>query len=73
MRYSKEITTVLPGQEVSCSIKISGSTYIISGKGVSVTLPRGTTAAKASGFQQYPYFGGDEVAPHDISIYIKPL
>ena len=72
VRYSKEITTVLPGQENSCSIKISGSTYIISANGVSVTLPRGTTATKASGFQQYPYFGGNEVAPHNISIFIKP-
>ncbi len=71
-RYSKEITTVLPGQEVSCSKKISGSTYIISANGISVTLPRGTTAAIANGYQQYPYFGGDEVAPHDISIFIKP-
>ena len=72
VRYSKEITTVLPGQENSCSIKISGNTYIISANGVSVTLPRGTTATKASGFQQYPYFGGNEVAPHNISIFIKP-
>lgn len=72
VRYSKEIITVVPGQEISCSIKISGSTYIISANGVSVTLPRGTTTTKASGFQQYPYFGGDEVAPHDISIFIKP-
>ncbi len=72
VRYSKEIATVLPGQEISCSIKISGSTYIISANGISVTLPRGTTAAKASGFQQYPYFGGDEVAPHNISIFISP-
>jgi hypothetical protein len=72
VRYSKEITTVLPGQEISCSIKISGSTYIITANGLSVTLPRGTTATNASGLQQYPYFGGDEVAPHDISIFIKP-
>ena len=72
VRYSKEIATVLPGQEISCSIKISGSTYVISANGISVILPRGTTAANASGFQQYPYFGGDEVAPHDISIAIMP-
>ncbi len=73
VRYSKEITTVVPGEEINCSIKISGSTYIISAKGISVSLPRGTTAAKANGYQQYPYFGGDETAPHDIYISIMPM
>lgn len=72
VRYFQEIITVLPNQEVYCSIKISGNTYILSANGVSVTLPRGTTAPKASGYQQYPYFGGDEVAPQDITILIKP-
>ena len=70
-RFYKEITTILPGQEASCSIKISGTTYVISVNGVIISLPRGTSAKTASGFQQYPYFGGDEVAPQDTYIYIK--
>ncbi len=73
VRYFSEITTVLPDEEIYCSIKISGSSYIITAKGVSVKLPRGTTASKASGYQQYPYFGGDEVAPQDITIFIKTV
>lgn len=73
VRYSKEITTVLPGQDVTCNIKISGSNYIITANGISVTLPRGATVTKASGWQQYPYFGGNEVAPHNVYIYIKPV
>lgn len=73
IRYSKEITTAVPGEDITCSIKVSGSTYIITANGISVTLPRGTTTSKASGWQQYPYFGGDEVAPHNIYIYIKPF
>jgi hypothetical protein len=73
VRYFQQITTVLPNQEVYCSIKISGNTYILSANGVSVTLPRGSTSRKASGYQQYPYFGGDEVAPQDITILIKPV
>lgn len=73
VRHYSEITSVLPGQEVYCSIRISGSNYIISANGVSVTLPRGTTASTANGFQQYPYFGGDEVAPQNISIFIKSV
>src|SRR5688572_19133390 len=73
VRYSQEITTVSPGQDITCSIKVSGSTYIITANGISVTLPRGTTTSKASGWQQYPYFGGNEVAPHNVYIYIKPF
>ena len=73
VRHYSEIITVFPGQEVYCSIRISGSNYIISANGVSVTLPRGTTASTANGFQQYPYFGGDEVAPQNISIFIKSV
>ncbi len=73
VRYYQEITTVLPEQEINCSIRIAGSTYVLSANGTSVTLPRGTTASTAKGLQQYPYFGGDEVAPHNISIFIKSL
>ncbi len=73
VRYYQEITTVLPEQEINCSIRIAGSTYVLSANGASVTLPRGTTASTAKGLQQYPYFGGDEVAPHNISIFIKSL
>jgi hypothetical protein len=73
IRYSQEITTIPFKTEISCSIKLSGSNYIITAKGVSVTLPRGLSTSTASGFQQYPYFGGDEVAPHNISIKIKNI
>ena len=42
---------------------------------VSSTIPikRTPTTAIASGYQQYPYFGGDEVAPRSINIKIKPI
>jgi hypothetical protein len=73
VRYSKEICVVPIGAEITCSIKLSGSSYVISAYGSSVTLPRGLTTTKASGYQQYPYFGGDETAPRDIRIYIKSL
>ena len=73
VRYSQEITTIPFNTEISCSIKLSGSNYIITAKGVSVTMPRGLSSTSASGFQQYPYFGGDEVAPHNISIKIKNI
>ena len=73
VRAYREITTVPIGTDINCSIRVSGSSYIFTVNGVSVTMARGTSTSTASGYQQYPYFGGDEVAPHKISIQIKPL
>lgn len=72
-RLYQEIKTVAIGAEIQCSIKVSGSNYIFTADGVQVTLSRGVSASTASGYQQYPYFGGDEVAPHKITIKIKDL
>ena len=71
--YYQEITSVTIGTEISCSIKLAAETYLFTVNGVSVSLPRGTSGSQASGYQQYPYFGGNEVAPHLITILIKSL
>jgi len=73
VRYSQEITSVPFNTDITCSIKLSGSNYIITAKGISITMPRGLSTSSASGYQQYPYFGGDEVAPHNIYIKIKNI
>lgn len=71
VRYSAEICTIPFDSDISCSIKLSGAYYQITANTITVTLPRGSTTTKASGYQLYPYFGGDETAPHDITIGIK--
>jgi hypothetical protein len=73
VRHSQEISTVPIGVDINCSIKVSGSTYIFTVNSTSVTLPRGLSTSSASGYQQYPYFGGDETAPHTIRILIRSL
>ncbi|MEI6947376.1 hypothetical protein V9K67_09310 [Paraflavisolibacter sp. H34] len=73
VRQSKEITAVPLNQEIACSIKVSGYNYIFTVNGVSVTLSRAKNTATASGYQLFPYFGGDEAAPHDVFIQIKSL
>ena len=73
VRESQEITPVSIGTEVSCSISVSGYLYIFTVNNVSVTLPRANSTSSASGYQLYPYFGGDEVAPQNIYISIKNL
>lgn len=65
------IKSVAIGAEVNCSIALSGSNYIFTVDGVTVKTPRGSSATKYSGYQQYPYFGGTLTAPHLINIYIK--
>jgi hypothetical protein len=61
------------GKEISCSIQVTSSSYLFSVNGVSERMPRMATTPMAKGYQLYPYFGGDEVAPHDIHIWIKNL
>ncbi|MGI8584585.1 MAG: hypothetical protein ACR2KX_20540 [Chitinophagaceae bacterium] len=39
--------------------------------GFTDSLLRTSTTVKANGFKLYPYFGGDETAPHNIYIWIK--
>ena len=73
VRHYQEITSVTIGPDITCSIKLAGNTYLFTVNGVSVSLPRGPSTTQASGYQQYPYFGGDETAPHLITILIKSL
>ena len=73
VRSDEELGTIDIGAENSCSIKVTDSTYIFTLKNKPVTMPRKSKTAKAEGYKLYPYFGGDEMAPHTISILIKEL
>ena len=70
IRDSRELSIINIGEEVDCRIKVSGNSYIFSMKNISIAMPRTSTNAVASGYQLYPYFGGDEAAPHDVRIFI---
>lgn len=73
IRSFKELGNVEPGKENDCSIAVSGDTYIFTLNGVQTTMPRASTTIEAEGYRLYPYFGGDEVAPHDIAIWLKEV
>ena len=73
IRSSAEIGAIKIGTEYNCSIKVNASTYTFTADGKSIVLPRTSTTLKASGYKLFPYFGGDENAPHDINIWIKEL
>jgi hypothetical protein len=71
-RISEEISTVKIGETIKCSIKVEEGNYVFTVNGHSLKLPRTAKTAQADGYQLYPYFGGDETAPHHIRIRIKP-
>jgi hypothetical protein len=73
VRLNQEIGVFPIGSEINCSIKVSANTYIFTINGTSVVMSRGLSTTAASGYQQYPYFGGDEVAPQTITIKIRSL
>jgi hypothetical protein len=70
---SKELSTVDIGVEINCFIKVTADKYQFGVDGTITDLPRMSTTEKAKGYQLYPYFGGDESAPHQIDIWIKNL
>lgn len=70
-RDSKELGTVSIGEENNCSIKVTPTAYIFTLNNKVDSLPRLSTTANAVGYQLYPYFGGDETAPHAIRIWLR--
>jgi hypothetical protein len=67
----EELSTVSIGMVHDCSISIADSGYIFSVDGNKKTMPRTSTGPIANGYKLFPYFGGDETAPHDIHVWIK--
>jgi hypothetical protein len=71
VRDEKQIGTVPIGAEVPCSISVAGEIYQFKVNEQTLTMPRRSATTLAKGYQLYPYFGGDEVAPHDVRIWIR--
>ena len=60
-------------KDLNCSIAVQGNQYLFTVDGVELQMPRSSMGTSATGYQLYPYFGGDETAPHKIEIRIKDL
>ncbi|HEX8279136.1 MAG TPA: hypothetical protein VF540_10600 [Segetibacter sp.] len=73
VRSSKDLGTVDIGTENSASIKVKDNIYIFTLNGKSQTMLRASKTVKGEGYKLFPYFGGDELAPHTIVIWIKEL
>ena len=68
---SQEICSVSIGIPISCSIIIDKDHYDFRVNDTKLSLSRSSTTTKGSGYKLFPYFGGDESAPHDINIWIR--
>lgn len=47
--------------------------YVFEMNGKKELMKRTCTEDSTSAYQLFPYFGGDEAAPHDVHIFIKDL
>jgi hypothetical protein len=52
---------------------VDGNKYVFTVNGNPVNIPRSSTTTTGRGYKLYPYFGGDELAPHNVTIKIKEL
>lgn len=71
VRSWRKLADIAIGEKVKCCIKVSGSHYIFEVNVKQTILPRASTTATARGYLLYPYFGGNETAPHDVHIWIE--
>lgn len=71
--FTKELTALAIGAEAQCSIRVFSNYYEFAANDVVIHLPRSSINPTARGYQLYPYFGGDETAPHDIHVWIRKL
>jgi len=73
VRSFKEISTVAIGAVITCKIGISEKQYSFEVDDKKVALNRAIEGPAVAGYWQYPYFGGDEVAPGNIYIYMLDI
>lgn len=72
-RIEQEISIINLYAAINCSITVKPGRYEFEVDGRTLNLPRASTGLSATGYKLFPYFGGDEPAPHDIHIWIKEL
>lgn len=71
LRASKELGNIQIGSNNICSIRVGIGQYYFTLNGTTDSMSRESLSTTAIGYQLYPYFGGDETAPHDINIWIR--
>ena len=71
--YFDKIKTVDINQIINLELELRESDYLLSVDGVTKTISRNCGNNNDKKYKLYPYFGGDETAPHNIKICIKEI
>jgi len=71
VRTSTLMGAVMPGEIHRFKIETQGSQYVFKLDDQTVIEPRGCESPISVRYQLFPYFGGDETAPHIVKIGIK--
>ena len=70
-RIIKLLTAVPVNEPIRCSVKAQGENYYFTTGNHMDSLPRHCKWYTGTAYKLYPYFGGDETAPHDVKIVIR--
>ena len=73
VRHFNELQTVEIGKIYTAGIRLVPGGYEFTVENKKDTVPRTCNTTSISGYKLFPYFGGTEVAPHNIHVYIKEL
>lgn len=69
-----ELKAIRINTAYECKIEIKSDSYLFSINNMVLdTVARGCSSLNVSRRYLFPYFGGDEVAPHEITVLIKDL
>ena len=70
--FTEPVTMIEPNQTYNASISISEDNrhYIYDFNGIKTTVQRGCDDHLALGYHLFPYFGGNQSAPHDVTIKV---
>jgi hypothetical protein len=72
-RNSKLLGTVAIGQETELRLVAEPGKYIFTTGGKNEVMKRTCSSDQDAAYLLFPYFGGNEVAPHDVRIFIRDL
>ncbi|MCF2490926.1 hypothetical protein L0659_22310 [Dyadobacter sp. CY347] len=73
VREVKDLGTAELNETNSFRISLEDKAYIFSYHGVDRKMPRHCSGGVGIAYKLLPYFGGDEVAPHEMKIKIRNL
>ena len=71
--YYEHIADVALHETVEYEISITANAYQFTVGTESLFVERDESAGRGVYYRLFPYFGGDQTAPHDIHIYIKEV